>query len=319
MVTKSQRWNLYWVESDGIEDCFVVAKNTRSARRIEIEMNGFEPDEVRATKITSIPEKTRASYEKRKKHAWPWYVYGKPFFRSLGAQFRIIDKKEEMLLLDVVYEVEEYIPCSIYRRRSIGKKAFAEMKNMPEFAAVEHDQRDDVWKEPEVPLITMLGMCLASCQKIEFYIANAFLLGISKKQKQRYRTLDDLRKGWERKTLGNMLRSIEEAWEIEPIFKANFELFLVHRNLLIHGLTTHPQYDIKTYWGRQELLSFLAFFDVHSRVIKATFRAAFHASLEFGIHFFGRPKKVPENFLSPRHREEAGMFFEVFKPKDGCI
>lgn len=39
---KSNTWNLYWVESDGIEDCFVVARNSRSACRVEIDENGFD-------------------------------------------------------------------------------------------------------------------------------------------------------------------------------------------------------------------------------------------------------------------------------------
>jgi len=52
--------------------------------------------------------------------------------------------------------------------------------------------------------------CLAACQQIEYYIASSFLLGISKKQKQKYKTLNDLREGWKRTTLGNMLKCIEE-------------------------------------------------------------------------------------------------------------
>lgn len=31
------KWKLYWVASDGLEDCFVVAKNSRSAKKIEKE------------------------------------------------------------------------------------------------------------------------------------------------------------------------------------------------------------------------------------------------------------------------------------------
>jgi hypothetical protein len=162
-------------------------------------------------------------------------------------------------------------------------------------------------------------MCLATCQRIEFYIANAFLLGVSKKQKIKYRTLDDLRRGWQRKTLGNMLQSIEEAWEIEPTLKAGLDLFLASRNRLVHGITTDERYDVRTYWGQQELLAFLSFFDIHARIVKTAFRSAYYASLEFGVYHLGRPKNVPENFLSAKQREEAGMFFELFKAKDGAI
>jgi len=100
-----KHWNLYWVVSDGFEDCFVVARNSRSACSVESQMNGFELTEVEATKIMRIPERVVRAYQKEKtykEHPWPSYVYGKSFFEGLGAQFRTIDNREEMLLSDVV-------------------------------------------------------------------------------------------------------------------------------------------------------------------------------------------------------------------------
>jgi hypothetical protein len=121
---KLRHWNLYWVESDGVEDCFVVAKNSRSACRIEIDENGFDVEDVRAIKIMRIPHRVEVSYGKKGNRKWPWYVYGKEFFDKLGAQFRAVDGRNEMLLCDVVYSVEDYRPCSIFRERSIGQKRF---------------------------------------------------------------------------------------------------------------------------------------------------------------------------------------------------
>ena len=168
-------------------------------------------------------------------------------------------------------------------------------------------------------LITALGMCLATCQLIEHYIAHSFLLGISKRQKRKYKTLNDLKDGWKKKTLGNMLQCIEEAWEIEPTFKENLELFLAHRNLLIHGITTNERYDIRTHWGRDELVAFLNFFDVHSRIIKAAFRASYYASIQYGLRHFGRPKKIRKRIFSRKQSEESGLFFALFTLKDGAI
>jgi hypothetical protein len=88
-------WNLYWVASDGFEDCFVVARNSRSACSVECQMNGFDLNEVQATKIMRIPESVERVYKngkRYKEHPWPWYVYGKSFFEGLGAQFRFIGK-----------------------------------------------------------------------------------------------------------------------------------------------------------------------------------------------------------------------------------
>ena len=180
-MTAGRPWYLYWVESDGIEDCFVIARNSRSARSIEYHMNGFEFSEVQATKIMRIPTPVEVSYRKSRKHKeypWPEYAAEKDFFKALGAQFRTIDDCEEMLLEDVVYGVEEYAPGGIYKIRTIGIKAIEELRK-----ALKRDLKyddEDIWKGPVIHLITALGICLVRCQQIEHYISQSFLFGISK-------------------------------------------------------------------------------------------------------------------------------------------
>lgn len=315
-------WNLYWVESDDIEeDCFVIARNSRSACRVEINMNGFDPDEVRAIKITRLSQSIERRFNKKSKksdHSWPWYAYGKSFFKAVGAQFRKIDDKEEMLLDDVVYEVDDYVPCAIYKQRNIGRKALLELKANPDLASYPYDD-DDVWEGSASHLMTMLGMCLARCQQIEHYIAHSFLLGISKKQKAKYQTIKDLIEGWEKKTLGNMLACIDEAYEIEPLVKANFQLFLSLRNKLIHNLITSKQFDISTRWGQDEIFAFLVFFDVQSRIVRNAFKATFYASVEFAKLHWNEDKKIPKNILTKEQRELAGLYAAFFTPKKEAI
>lgn len=318
-MTKSQvYWNLYWVESDGYEDCFVVARSSRSARAVECEMNGFESSDVTATKILRVPNRAANAYKRGndyKNRPWPWYVYGKKFFQDIGADFRTIDGKEEMLLHDVVYEIDDYVPCDIRRSREIGRRALDELDQLDELG---YDD-EDVWPGPEIHLVTAIGMCLVRCQQIENYIAESFLLGISKKQKSQYVTINDLKRGWKKKTLGNMLRCIEEAWEIEPIVKASFDLFLQSRNALVHGLTTSEKFDIRTHWGQKELWVFLKFFEIHSRMVKKAFRASFYASIHFAIEHFGRPAGVPKKLFNKKQDDEMRMFFEFFTPKEDAI
>jgi hypothetical protein len=194
-------------------------------------MNGFDPRDVHATRIVRIsPSAERAHLKENTDGRWPGYVYGKMLFEKLGAQFREIDGKREMLLDDVVYEIDEYAPCAITKARTIGQKAVSELRSHPDLGGLGYDD-EDIWDGPVIHLITGLGMCVATCQLIEYYVYNSFLLGVSKRQKRKYETLNDLRNGWKKKTLGDMLKSIEEAWEIEPMLKASFELFLAHRNL----------------------------------------------------------------------------------------
>ncbi|MER9074776.1 hypothetical protein NKH80_18480 [Mesorhizobium sp. M0904] len=286
-------------------------------------MNDFELGEVIAERIVSIPKKVFRRYRRQdryKENPWPWYVYGKEIFRDLGAEFRKIENKEEMLLCDIVFSVHDYRPCSIERERSIGSRAVDELRRDPGLADLVNNYDDeDVWNGPVIHIVTMLGMCLVRCHQIENYIVNSFLLGISKKQKLKYKTLNDLKDGWKRKTLGNMIASMEEAWEIDPMVKAGFQLFLEMRNRLIHGLTTDDRFDIQTSWGQRELLAFLYFFDIHSRIVKRAFRASFYASIEFAIHQWGLPDGATKRILNKKQKEESDLFFHFFTMKEGNI
>lgn len=41
-MKNKNKWYLYWVTSDGYEDCFVVARNAQAAKSLELNTNGFE-------------------------------------------------------------------------------------------------------------------------------------------------------------------------------------------------------------------------------------------------------------------------------------
>jgi hypothetical protein len=79
-----------------------------------------------------------------------------------------------MLLNEVVYGVDDFQPCGIYRARSIGFKAVDELNE--NFKPYDEYDEEDIWPGPEIHIITALGMCLARCQLIEHYIARSFLL-----------------------------------------------------------------------------------------------------------------------------------------------
>lgn len=310
-------WHLYWVESDGMEDCFVVARNSRSAGHVECEMNGFEQSDLTITRILRLPEKVVKSYQKQesyKEKPWPYYVYGKEFFEELGAQFRTVDGKKQMLLEDVVYLVPEFVPTSISKEYSIGRKAYEELREIEGVAEIRSEE-EDVWTPPQMTLIHMLGHCVVRCHQIEDYIANSFIFGVSDSPKRKNETISEQTRRWKRKTLGGMFKIVQENFEMEPLVEASFDLFRENRNRIIHGITTEERYDIETKWGQDELFSFLYFFDLHSLIVRKAFRASFYASIELGVHVFGDEKKIPKDFLKPEHKEEAATFFEFFKPK----
>jgi hypothetical protein len=88
---------------------------------------------------------------------------------------------------------------------------------------------------------------------------------------------------------------------------------------LIHGVTTSDQYDIQTIWGQHELLAFLTFFDIHSRIVKQAFRASYYASLDFAVKKWGMPGGGPKKLFNKKQASEIALFFEFFSPRPDSI
>ncbi len=309
-------WQLYWVQSDGEEDCFVVARNSRSACRVEIEMNGFGPEDVTAHKIMRIPKKIEESYFRKstndeERPVWPWYAH-KDLLEELGAEFRVIDDTAEVLLDDVVY-VET--GSGFTRVRNIGRKAIDELRN--DKILSDHEYSDeDIWEESQSQLLTMLGMCVARCQQVEFYLANSFLFGLSEKERRRYKTIKDRIDDWKKKTFGSMLKSIEDTYDIVPELHAGLHLFKDMRNKLVHGITTSERYNIHSFWGRQELVAFLALFDHISRSIRDAARASYYASMAFGNDVLLKDEQQKIS-LTKEQEDEVALFAHFFSIKEG--
>jgi hypothetical protein len=305
-------WNLYWVESDGEEDCFVVARNSRSARRVEVDMNGFDIEDVTTHKILTIPKEIAKSYSNKRKSeepTWPWYAHD-DLLEKLGAQFRVIKRAKEVLLDDFVYAETG---GGYTRSRPVGRKAIEELRS--DQILREHQYSDeDAWEESQAQLLTMLGMSIARCQQVECYLTNSFLLGLSEKEKKKYKTIGDRIAAWEKKPFGAMLKLIDESYEIVPELHAGLYLFKDMRNELVHGITTSEKYSIHSYWGCQELVAFLALFDHVSRVVRDAARASYYASIIFGNEYLLQDdrKRIP---LTRKQKKEAGLFAHFFSVK----
>ena len=110
-------WKLYWVMSDGYEDCFVVAKNSISARHVDASMNGMDLNDTSAFIIRSIPDELENEANKRyiewsKINAseqvnktlktWPYYA-DDWVLDYIGAKRRTIDDEEQILINDYVF------------------------------------------------------------------------------------------------------------------------------------------------------------------------------------------------------------------------
>jgi len=305
-LRKSAGWNLYWVYSGGLEDCFVVARNVRSAIKVEQTMNGFDVGDVSAVHVSRVPEDVARrklnSYAKRNA-AWPWYARD-DLLGSIGAEFRDIEGRRETLIDDVVYRQGEF-------PRSIGRRFIKELRQDDAFSGFEEDEftgRQNV-------LFGLLGVCIARCQQIEHYISHSFVLSVSAKDKSKFETIDDLTRSWKKKTLGQLVRAIEESYELEPTFKSALEWFLEMRNLLVHGLTTHAKYDIETEWGQDEMICFLARFELMSRAVRMAFRACYLLSIDYGLNFLiERPSRKMR--LTKKQLEEVSIFPHFFTLKE---
>lgn len=316
------KWRLYWVESDGYEDCFVVAKNSRSAKSVEINMNGFDTSDVNAFHIMDIPDAFEMKADKKFKewskihasqqandpnlHQWPWYA-DKWLLEGLGAQFRIIDNEEQTLLRDVVYARKPNGECFTY---SIGAKALYERnKDLPRYDNYDSGPQIDISEK----LYVVLGVALSQCHEIEWLFAKSFIFGVSEKQKKKYRTLNDFFKGWEKKTLGGLFSSMQEAFNIEYTTKMTLDLFLDMRNKLVHGITTTDRYNINTEWGRRELIVFLDLFLSLCAPIKDIAASCFEVSAKLANTYLleDSAEKIPLESSG----DLESLFVECFKPK----
>lgn len=306
---KSTGWHLYWVFSDGLEDCFVVARNIRSAIKVEREMNGFDINEVGAHHVCKIPEavakRLLREYEKEKIE-WPWYGW-EDLLKKLGAEYREIDGRQETLIDGTVYS-SGYVP------RVIGTRFIREFSKNEVLASF---GEEDHYSNRQNILFTLLGICIARCQEIEHYIAHSFILGVSMKNKNKYATINDLISAWKRKTLGQLFIAIEQSYELESEFKIGLEWFLSKRNQLVHGLTTHPQYDIQTDWGQDEMIAFLSQFEFVSRAVRKAFRGCYFASMDYGNSFLLEPSK-PRVRFTRKQKDEISLFAHFFELREAA-
>ncbi|MEA4849272.1 MAG: hypothetical protein VB106_18725 [Clostridiaceae bacterium] len=196
------KWKLYWVASDGLEDCLVVAKNSRSARRIEKEMNGFEDEDIIVTRIMNIPDeyeevankKFRVWSKKQKCNerlnidtliAWPYYAE-EWLLIELGAEYRTIEGERQILINDTVIT-----PNHIY---SVGLKAMKELSELTgeKFIDISNVSYEGMRKTIDY----MLGVCMTTIHRIEDHITSSFIFAVGNKKYDNY-TIDEATKFWE--------------------------------------------------------------------------------------------------------------------------
>lgn len=315
MRTRKSGWSLYWIVADGEEDCFVVARNSRSAERVEIEYSGFEVGDVSAIRVKSIPPSTLVAWRRhrvseKKPLELPWYA-DEWVLKRLGARFRNRNDVEETLIDSVVYSRDGEGPAA---PREIGAKFLEKFRADPAF---QRFGRHDKFTQSQLQLFTLLGACVARCHEIEFLIAHSFVFGgLAAANQGSGETVHEVVERWKRMTLGQMVRLIEGTYEIDPMVNMALAGFLQMRNQLIHGITMDEQYDIDDPWGRGELVGFLALFEVGSRVLREAFRGSFYASIDIGNRMWASDEAKKDYTPTRRQRRLMALFADIFKPKD---
>jgi len=202
-VINMTKWKLYWVASDGMEDCFVIAKNSRSAKRVEKEMNGFENADLTVTRVKDIPDKfEKMANDKFRKwsiknncnknikpeilDAWPYYAEDW-LLKKLGAEFRFIEGEKQILIDDVVYA-----PNKVYPIGKLAMKQLAELsgEKFMDVSNVSYDGIEDV-------IDTLLGKCITLIHEIEDDITNSFIFAVGNSKYQNY-TIEEAIKYWKK-------------------------------------------------------------------------------------------------------------------------
>ncbi|MGO8370741.1 hypothetical protein ACC808_20155 [Rhizobium ruizarguesonis] len=283
-------------------------------------MNGFDPDGVEAERICVVPKSVEEEYfsESEKVHPWPWYVYGRAFFEGVGAEFREIEGQLQMLLDEVVYEVDEFAPCSMRKMYTVGRRAIHRFEEIPEFKDIDKEYKDANYFGSIAPFVhQMLGRCLVRCQEIEKNLSNSFIFCAPQKNKPEGKTISDLQAEWKRLTFGQLVKMIKNDWEMVPEVEGALDLFKNSRNLFVHRLCTDPRYDISTRWGVMEFLPFLQFFDLQTKIVMRASEASVAASISLALHRFGAPEGFNSELLDDEHDERVALFFETFWIKGG--
>ena len=285
-------------------------------------MNEFDISDVTAIRVMDIPdifeEKADKNFREWSKihapqqandpnlHQWPWYA-DKWLLEDLGAQFRIIDDEEQILLRDIVFAKKHNGEWYTY---SIGARALYERnENLPKYDNYDNEPLIDISKT----LYGAMGLALKQCHEIEYLFSKSFIFGVSEKQKKKYETFNDFFRGWEKKTLGELLSAMKEAFDIEPEIKMALDLFRDMRNKLIHGITTTQRYDINTDWGQRELIAFLDLFLSLCVPIKDIAASCFEASVELANTYLleNDTEKIPLKSSD----DLKSLFVECFKLK----
>lgn len=276
------KWKLYWVASDGDEDCFVVAKNSHSARRIEKEMNGFNDDDLSVTRVMDVPDEYEIIADKKFREwslenncnthlnideltAWPYYAEDW-LLEKLGVDYRYIDDHKEFLINDIVYA-----PGNIY---PIGLKVLKELYELDNEQIL--DTANVSYEGLDETIDRMLGQCMIIIHRIEDYITDSFIFAIGNKDYSNY----TIRKHWKEKlTFGKLINLMKYRFELDGDFENALQLFLMQRNKIAHGLTKDERFDIDTLWGKKELAGFLALFIRNAFAIEPIIQSAYIASI----------------------------------------
>lgn len=307
---------------------FVVAKNSRSAARIEKDMNGFEDGDIVVTRIMDVPDKYEKIANKEfckwskdnhcNKHldrnalrAWPWYAK-KWLLKELGAEYRTIEGEKQILINDIVITSD----C-IY---SVGVKAMKEISELTGEKFI--DITNVSYEGMREAIDKMLGVCLTTIHRIEALITDSFIFAVGNKKYDRY-TIDEVMKLWKKRfTFGQLIQLIQERYEIDETVYNSLRLFLIQRNKIAHGLTKDERYDIDTVWGQKEIVGYIALFLKNAWVLGEIFESAYVVTMGVGFNLMENSEKDPELLKAinefendPNILDKVKLFSESFKMK----
>jgi hypothetical protein len=171
--------------------------------------------------------------------------------------------------------------------------------------------------EESLDALAMMGLALRVVHEIEDYLAQAFVLGITDRERTRSMTVNEYLAQRERMTFGQLVAKLKAAWELDPELEQFLDLFVKRRNLLVHRLTIQKGFDPETKAGanrlRKWLGSFLKLAFVAHRLIRGGWTFSVEAARNLveksGAHI--PPIEPPEEFL-----QEAREFLAMAIPRE---
>lgn len=172
-------------------------------------------------------------------------------------------------------------------------------------------------EETLADLFSWMGFCMFSIQAAESSIASAIQIALPKNRVISVETLEADEQEHRRKTVGQLVRKLNERARIDPGIEQRLDAFISRRNEFVHGF--QQRFDLNATEGRAQAIAFCQEVGSEAFVLAKVFYAVSFAVMDrlqpvtdgaVGANWDKMPKEVTEPL-----RELARFFPAIIRER----